>query len=69
VTLDQKIDKLLYAVEQLRQQQAADTTRLSGEVVHVETRLNEVVAGAKKSVEEGGASWIVKILSLGMVKD
>jgi hypothetical protein len=63
-TIDAKVDRLLYAVEQLRQQQAADTEKLSSEVSHVETRLNEVVAGAKRSA----APLILKILSLGTVK-
>jgi hypothetical protein len=52
-----KLDAMLSQIEQLRQQQAADTDR-------IETRINEVVAGAKKSA----APLILKILSLGLAK-
>jgi hypothetical protein len=55
--LDAKLTTILYQIEQLRQQQAADTDR-------IETRINEVVANAKKSA----APLILKILSLGLAK-
>jgi hypothetical protein len=62
--IDAQLETLRTEVAALKEQQAADTEKVVQKVEHVEGRLNEVVAGAKKSA----APLILKILSLGVVK-
>ena len=59
-----KLDQLLYAVEQLRQEQKDDTEK-------IQSQINQVVKDAEqtaKKVEESATPLILKILSLGMAK-